>query len=167
MKTIYDSTIGFAEISGGDSLEDFNKDNDLNYEDEWEVVNDYVEMLWDDVSYALNQFDYSTYIGFADLGLWDGRRKGYAEYNDLIEAFTYGNYDGTIISVDRYGQLHATLLHHDGRNYVTYRELKHDLSDTQIDNFFELLQSGNITKKQITYYTKPLGKRLLKKLGWA
>ena len=56
--------------------------------------------------------------------------------------------------------------HHDGTNYVLYREWKDNITDAQKANFENAIYHGILTSKDITRYTKSLGKRIAEVYGW-
>lgn len=100
-----------------------------------------------------------TIIAIASLGLWNGRNLGYKEIyrlQDITSCFE----DYNTVEIDRYNNLTLTAVHHDGTNYVIFRELKPELSDTQVENFENKLYNGTATKKDISRYTNSIGKYL-------
>lgn len=105
-------------------------------------------------------------IAIANLGLWNGRRKSYkimkSNLNSVLDACG-GDY--LKVYTDRY-DVKSTAIHHDGVNYITYRMLKPNLSEVQIDNFLSKLASGNFSKKDISRYTTSLKSQINKIYGW-
>ena len=106
-------------------------------------------------------------IVIADLGLWDGRHKGYRmmggrTVNMAFSAFqgdsyrlVYDSDTDNVRGVDR---------HHDGTNYYTFREVRRgkDISELQ-----DLIYSEKVTQEDIDRYTKPLGKYVRGVYGWS
>lgn len=123
----------------------------------------FAENLESDLSYIDNKID-GKIIAIADLGLWDGRRLGYKELDTLTDLSTCCQ-DYNTLEIDRYKNLTLTAVHHDGTNYITFRELKTDLTDEQIYNFENKIYYGKATKKDITRYTKSIGKYFLEYYG--
>ena len=124
----------------------------------------YAEFLYndefniEDTKDMLESIDFNEQIiAIADLGLWDGRRLGYKFINKLSDLFTCMQ-DINTLEINRYNDLTLTAIHHDGTNYITFRTLKSDLSDTQIENFTDKLYYNTATQKDITRYTKSIGK---------
>lgn len=54
----------------------------------------------------------------------------------------------------------AEFVHHDGTNYVTYREWKEGVSETQKENLKVKLMRDEATRKDITRLTRKLGDRI-------
>lgn len=95
-------------------------------------------------------------IALANLGRWNGRCKGYKEYNNLQD-IAYTSCDYERIYVDRYKNLCKEETNHDGSNYIVYRMWKEGLTDTQKENFLTKQYNGTLTTKDISRYTKRLG----------
>ena len=61
----------------------------------------------------------------ADIGRWDGRYDGYAEIKTgNIKDCLYSEMDMCEWYVDKYGDLRADAVHHDGTNHYLYRVYK-------------------------------------------
>ena len=96
-------------------------------------------------------------IAIADLGLWSGRKQGYkilgenvAHIFDISEDFNKYYCDGKDIK--------AECSHHDGTNYITFREFK-DISEQQTYNFLQKIISNKpLTQQQLYRYTSSLKK---------
>lgn len=105
-------------------------------------------------------------IAIANLGLWNGRRKSYkimnSNLNSVLDACG-GDY--LKVYTDRY-DVKSEAVHHDGVNYITYRMLKSNLTEVQIENFLNKLASGDFTKKDISRYTTSLKSQINKIYGW-
>ena len=94
-------------------------------------------------------------LAIANMGLWNGRRSGYKILgNNLNEVLTCGiGCDEKEVYCDAYNVL-AKGYHHDGTNYVEFREIR---EDKNIENLTDKLYSGMpVTRKEINYYTKSL-----------
>ena len=94
-------------------------------------------------------------IAIADMGLWNGRVQGYKvlgnNLNEVVSS-TIGC-DEKEVYCDAYN-VRAAGYHHDGRNYVLYRELR---EDRNIDNFLEKIYNNEtISSSTLNYYTKSL-----------
>lgn len=104
-----------------------------------------------------------TILAIADVGLWFGRRTGYKEITSRrISDCLYSERDTEWATwwVDGRGDLCAEFIHHDGTNYVTYREWKEGVSETQKENLKVKLMQGEATRKDITRLTRKLGDRI-------
>lgn len=83
-------------------------------------------------------------IVIGDLGRWNGRVSGYKMIDSgNIKDCLYSDTDYTEWYVDKYGDLRADAVHHDGTNHYLYRVFKDGVTDTQIEN----LKIKSITEK--------------------
>ena len=106
-------------------------------------------------------------ILIADLGRWDGRHSACKIVGDNIAQCLHTDEDCRAEwFVDAYGDLRASIHHHDGVNKYLYRQFKVNLSDTQRENFIHKIVSGNVTRADITRYTIRLGDYIAKVYGW-
>lgn len=136
------------------------------FEDEMWILNR--EYFYDEQA-NLNIPTEGRIIEIADVGLWDGRRVGYKllnEYNiraclNLKRGCEYGEW-----WVDSHNNLRSSQTHHDATHYILYREVKPEISSDQLDNFCWKLYRGKATSKDITKYTRSLGKRVKNVYGW-
>ena len=148
--------------------------NDIDYSD-WDESKFYREMIefnnhyFDDERRNLNIPTKGRIIEIADLGLWNGRRMGYKLKDEKnIRACLsfdadceYGEW-----YVDSHNNLRSIQTHHDGKNLLLYREVKPEISSDQLDNFCWKIYNGEATSKDITRYTRSLGKRIKNVYGW-
>ena len=108
-------------------------------------------------------------IEIADIGLWDGRRMGYNFLDahnikaclNFKQDCEYGKW-----WVDSHNNLLSRQTHHDGVTFILYREVKPEISSDQLDNFCWKLYRGTATAKDITKYTRSLGKQVRNIYGW-
>lgn len=134
-------------------------------EEMWRISNDYFH----DEQLNLNIPTEGRIIAIADLGLWNGRRMGYKLKDERnIRACLsfdadcgYGEW-----YVDSHNNLRSIQSHHDGRNLLLYREVKPEITSDQLDNFCWKIYNGKATSKDITRYTRSLGKRVKNVYGW-
>ena len=97
-------------------------------------------------------------IVIGDLGRWNGRVMGYKMIDSgNIKDCLYSDTDFTEWYVDRYGDLRADAIHHDGTNHYLYRVFKEGVTDSQIDRLQDKLYMGKATRADITRVTKRLG----------
>ncbi len=103
----------------------------------------------------------------ADLGLWNGKPMGYKEISSgNIKDCLYSDTDYTEWYVDKYGDLRADAIHHDGTNHYLYRVYKDSATETQRENLKNKLYCGKATRADITRITKRLGDEIGKVYGW-
>lgn len=135
----------------------------------YDLMNEVNNHYFDDERCNLNIPTEGRIIEIADIGLWDGRRVGYKllnEYNiraclNLKRGCEYGEW-----WVDSHNNLRSSQTHHDATHYILYREVKPEISSDQLDNFCWKLYRGKATSKDITKYTRSLGKRVKDVYGW-
>lgn len=118
----------------------------------------YLEDEIDNLDYALP----TEIIIIGNLGLWNGRVPyAYKETKNknLKDCLRFENgCDYAEWYVDNKNNLRSKQSHHDGTNYYLYRMWKEGLSDTQKENFLNKIYTRQVTSKDITRYTKSLGK---------
>ena len=106
-------------------------------------------------------------IVIGDLGRWNGRVMGYKMIESgNIKDCLYSDTDFTEWYVDKYGDLRADAVHHDGTNHYLYRVFKDGVSDTQIENLKDKIYMGKATRADITRITKRLGDEIAAVYGF-
>ena len=106
-------------------------------------------------------------IVIADVGRWDGRHTGYREMESgCIKDCLYSDTDMTEWYVDKYGDLRADAVHHDGTNHYLYRVFKDTVSPEQIERLQEKIYFGKATRADITKVTKRLGDEIAAVYGF-
>jgi hypothetical protein len=132
----------------------------------YEWMNETNDMYFDDEYANLNKQLDGRIIVIADLGLWDGRKKGYkllgTNLNEIFNinprGFEYAEF---------YGDGHnirATEHHHDGVNHYLYRVVR---EGRNIDNLLTAISNGEeITSSKLNYYTKSLYSEVADVYGW-
>ena len=104
----------------------------------------------------------------ADLGLWYGRRCGYAEIKSgNIKDCLYSEQDYATWYVDKLGDLRCDAVHHDGTNHYLYRVYKDCVRESQIELLKEKLYNGTATRADITKVTRRLGDDIAKVYGFS
>ena len=79
---------------------------------------------------------------------------------------TYSDTDFTEWYVDRYGDLRADAVHHDGTNHYLYRVFKEGVTESQMERLQEKIYMGKATRADITRVTKRLGDEIGRVYGW-
>ena len=141
----------YLEINGLD--DDPNDENKL-YEYMVEANDDYLSDERRNLDIQFSQ----PIIVIGDLGRWNGRVTGYKMIDSgNITDCLYSDTDYTEWYVDKYGDLRANAVHHDGTNHYLYRVFKDGVTDTQIENLQDKIYNGKATRADITRVTKRLG----------
>ena len=109
----------------------------------------------------------SEIIVIGDIGLWDGRVRGYK----IIKSGNIRDclYDEECDFCDWYCDgydMRFTGAHHDGRNYYLYRKWKDGLTECQKDNFLADMYQGSATHKDILRYTRSIRPYISAVYGW-
>ena len=140
-----------AEQDARERLEEF---EDTTTDVDTAVYED-IDMWFDDETSNLDKQLDGRILCIADMGLWNGRRSGYKILgNNLNEVLTCGiGCDEKEVYCDGRNVL-AKGYHHDGRNYVEFREIR---EDRNIENLLtKLYNNEEVTRKEINYYTRSL-----------
>ena len=146
-----DSYKEYLEING---LDDDPDDENKLYEYMVEANDDYLSDERQNLDIQFSQ----PIIVIGDLGRWNGRVTGYKMIDSgNIKDCLYADTDYTEWYVDKYGDLRADAVHHDGANYYLYRAFKDGVTDTQIENLQDKIYNGKATRADITRVTKRLG----------
>ena len=145
---------GYKEYLEANELDDDPNDENKLYEYMVETNDDYLSDERLNLDIQLSQ----PIIVIGDLGRWNGRVSGYKMIDSgNIKDCLYSDTDYTEWYVDKYGDLRADAVHHDGTNHYLYRVFKDGVSDTQIENLQDKIYAGKATRADITRVTKRLG----------
>jgi hypothetical protein len=106
-------------------------------------------------------------IAIASMGLWSGRVQGYKLGSRMLsDTLTIGNEDYIQLYYDGFN-VRKTAHHHDGTNYILFREFKPGLSDASKENFINKVYSGEtIDNATLNRYTRSLKRYIKKVYGW-
>lgn len=140
-----------------DFIKEYYPDSDY-YEQYNAIMNMLSEYLEDECINHRSDITDGYIIAIADLGLWNGRHSGYKIISNCISDCFYNSCDYGKFYIDKLGDFRFEGTHHDGHNYILFRELKHDLGSVQVERLEEKILNGTLTRKDIIYYTKSLGK---------
>ena len=155
-----------------DYRDSFNEWCEINDYDEDEMrIYDFAEeecsRWFEDEQMNLKHTECGDILCIADLGLWNGRRSGYQiiKADNLADIFRVGmrGIDNYEFYQDRY-DVKATLMHHDGTNYVTFREIKSGVNVKPLLD--KIYNQEEFDQKLITKYTKSLKPKVSKVYGW-
>lgn len=129
-------------------------DEDTENEDNLQsFISEELERNFDDKRANLNIPLDGRVIAIADLGLWNGRKQGYRILKENVNSIFNIGEDYSEYYSDGYN-IKATLTHHDGTNYIEYREIR---EDRNINNLLIAIFNGEkISRKKLNYYTRSL-----------
>jgi hypothetical protein len=122
------------------------------------------DMFLDDERDNLNiQLD-NPILVIADLGLWNGRHSGYKIIQSgNIKDILYSDCDYVEWYSDGYNIL-ARMSHHDGTNYLTYKEIR---SGVDIDNLLNKIYNGKYySMSYLRRYTRSILPYVAGVYGW-
>lgn len=109
----------------------------------------------------------NTILVIADLGLWNGRRKGFREIESgNIKDCLYSGNDYSTWFVDEQGEFRCDDVHHDGVNHYCYRVFKEGVTEEQMHDLETRIFLGTATQLVIDRYTRPLGETISRVYGW-
>ena len=158
--------------------------NDLAYSREWDeemesLYPDATELERIEILYHQMQFDlecerYNLNISLgmpiiviADLGLWDGRKKGYKVIGTgNVSDCLYDDCDYLTWYVDEEHELRCDASHHDGTNHYLYRVFRKGTTNDQMEELEMKIYSGMATQEDIDSVTASIGTKIEKVYGW-
>lgn len=153
-------------------IEDWRDDLEAEYpgiseDDLYQKMHEINQEYLDDERVNLNIQLSQPIIVIGDLGRWNGRVQGYKMIDSgNIKDCLYSDTDMTEWYVDRYGDLRADAIHHDGTNHYLYRVFKDGVTEAQIERLQDKIYFGKATRADITRVTKRLGDEIGKVYGW-
>lgn len=146
-------------LKANDFLKTDPNDEDAIYRWMYETMDLYLSDVRDDLDIPTD----GRILIIADLGLWNGRQQGYKIINRNVKNILSTNGDYAEWYSDGHN-IKATIHHHDGTNYLTYREIR---EDRNIDNLLNAIYNGEeISRQKLNYYTKSLQPYLTQTYGW-
>ena len=153
----------YKEFLEANELDDDPNDEQALYEWMEETNYDYLSDERVNLNVQLSQ----PIIVIGDIGRWNGRVSGYKMIDSgNIKDCLYSDTDMTEWYVDRYGDLRADAVHHDGTNHYLYRVFKDTASPEQIERLQEKIYYGKATRADITRVTKRLGDEIAAVYGF-
>ncbi len=106
-------------------------------------------------------------IIIGDLGLWNGRRRGYKDIpsGNLKDCLYSSDSEYCKWYVDEHGDFRGDEAHHDGVNHYLYRAFKPNITEEQMEDFKDKIYRNDFTQKDIDRYTRSVGNDILKAHG--
>lgn len=164
---IYSSIEDYDENEMRSAYKEFLSDNDI-VEDDYDYfrfVENEIEAHYSDEKDNLSM-PCGQIIAIADLGTWRGRISAYKLSNkhNLNAIFAMlGDGDDVEIYVEG-NDVKATVRHHDGVNYITFREVRDGRNIKKLTN--KIYYQEPISRQMISAYTKCLGDKVKQVYGW-
>jgi hypothetical protein len=141
-----------------DWIEEYQPTDDQKYERMYDDLNFFIDDERANLDISCNKI-----IVIANLGLWHGRRQGYKIIDGNVKNILYTDCDYAKWYADE-KDIRGKFIHHDGTNYVLYREIK-DM-DT-IDEFTnKIYNDEELTDELLDKYTNSLRPYVAKIYGW-
>ena len=172
MRTLYTNMIDVEEYID-ENAEYFDEEYpDYTRDEKIEVALEQINTWdWEDFYQQLEgvTIEGSTILAIADLGRWNGRFQGYRVINSSNISTCLSDtsgYDYIKFYTDDVGDFRLEGVHHDGRDYITYREVKETTTEGQLDRLLQKIYDGEATRADITRYTRGIGKKVAKALGY-
>lgn len=133
----------------------------------WENFDDYSEYNHEriyDERINLNIKLVGRILVIASLGLWNGKRQGYSILDSRnISDILYSDCEYCKWYADNKNIL-SIQAHHDGRNYLTYREIKEDMNIEELTD--SIYNNEEITDEILDKYTKSILPEVAEVYGW-
>ena len=136
-------------------LSEFYPEIEQTEENITQQIYDDIDMIFEEELVNLNKQLDGRVLAIASMGLWNGRVSGYKILGDNLNEVVKASIgcDEKHVYCDRYNVV-AEGYHHDGRNFVEFREIR---EDKDIDRFLEKIYMNEpITRAEIRKYTKSL-----------
>lgn len=129
---------------------------------DWDEANEVIRMNADDEMRNLDKFVDGVVVGFASLGLWNGRRNGGRVFGDKANSIFDYCEDYSKWYADRYN-VRGSFSHHDGTNHVLFRVAK---SREEAERLVEAVAYEGMTEETFRKRTKSLRPYIAKIYGW-
>ena len=155
-----------------DDLEDYYPDEDgYDEQERIEKMHDINEDYLDDERVNLNINIHTPIIYFGTFGAWDGPRCGWSYLDSTNIRDCLRDPDDCCAYMEFYvdktdGDLKFTGIHHDGRNYYTFRAFKPGMTDDEIEQFEIDFMERKLKMEDIYKYTIGLGDYVADVYGW-
>ncbi len=170
MKTIFKS-YGMKLLEETNELEKNAKEypEELNGEEATEAqIQNYISvadnLYYEDEEYNLDKRLNNNILCIAHLKLWNGGViAAKVLSNNLKEILNFFGCDELIVYYDG-KNVKSSGLHHDGRNFYEFREIKDGVN---IENLVKRITEGkNISRSLLNYYTRSLNSYIQEIYGW-
>lgn len=152
MQTIYQSDAFHWYEYIKEHPAEFFEEDEIPTEDEiWGKSYEMTEFEYEDIQSLLNKKFEHNIICFADLGLWDGRRKAHkimgCNLKECISGFVKGD-SNLHVYIDGHN-LCAEEAHHDGTNYYVFKVMKKDINSMRNASYEALWRNCRSLRKDV------------------
>lgn len=136
--------------------------SDFSDNEKWEYVYENDRIYFQDFVSELNEIKTNLILAVGTVGTWRGSRSAYKEIDSMAEIpyIAGGSCDEITFFSDGYN-LCFSGNHHDGSNYITFREVKEDISEEVYARMLDAIYNDADNKD---YYIKTYTRSLLPKL---
>lgn len=159
---IWSNDINLKDWKGFISEEEEEQGRTFSDEEKYELIHELNNDYLDDERMNMEVLTKGTIIAIADLGLWSGRVQGYKTYGNNLASILYSDCETVEWFVDG-KDVKFVGHHHDGTNYITYREVK---NENHLDTIKELAYDGKLTEELMRKYTRSLKPYFRNIYGW-
>lgn len=140
-----------------------------NEEEKYRIIEELNNYCLEDERARLDILLDDDIIIIANIGLREGRQRGYKELhsNNIADCLQFAedcNYGEWF--VDSYGNLKSRQTHHDGTHYLLYRAWKKGVTEEQKESVLDGLYFGTISQRTLRRYTEGIGKYVAEVYGW-
>lgn len=112
----------------------------------------------DDERTNLGKYFNEEIIAIGRIGRWNGTFDGYKIIDSCaLSECLYSECDLNEWFVDEEGDFCHIGIHHDGRNYTTYRLFRNGITEEEVDEFTDLILAGKADNETVNKYTRRLG----------
>lgn len=133
-----------------------NADEEVQYEAVYNCNYSYLED--ERVNFGSIDIGNNEILAIADLGLWDGRRKGYKLFNSLSDVlYNDSSCDSVEWFIER-NTLKAVMYHHDGTNYIEYYLITKEDTLAKENLLRDIYMNKEIHQSRIYRNCKSVGK---------
>jgi hypothetical protein len=143
---------------------------DYKSQDYYDYTNRECDLNFDTEVKNLNIQTKNPILAIADLGRWNGRVNGYKIMGNKLNEILYIFYSCDYFSLwydTKTRQVCGEGSHHDGTNYIKFREFKDNTSDRNIDRVKEAIYAQSDDAPKLIYqYTQSIGHYVKKIYGW-
>lgn len=155
-----------AEEAAREALLEDHDEDEITEDMIWRWIYDVIEINGSDFWHEVERVSDGPWLVIADIGTWRGRFPGGKVFDSLCQAMSeiVSNMDYVTIEETERGSVHATCIHHDGRNHFDVYRLS-DRGRTWYENHGDNLDWQTICETLVKPYNRR-APHLRKAFGW-